>query len=655
MKAENNPTKTTKMSILLSRLSLSQRITFIIIVPILGLCVFGFVTVSDHIEKTQDIEREIASVTELTELGTIIAGAIHEWQKERGRSAGYLGSKGQKFSNEIIDQYRASDSAMEDLSKELARRDFAHQPSEFHSALSESLNLMRNIPAWRRDVLDQKVSGGEAVGRYTSLITSFLEVIDTSAKLTEKSQISLLLVSYSNFLRAKENMGIERAVLSNAFGADAFKADFYRRYCTVLANQTAYLASFKAFAVPEHWEFYIKTLKGDAVDKVDAFEKLAFEKADTGDFGVNPGDWFTQITKKIDLMKIVEDHIAETVKSSSEKTQATNESKFQYLIGTAALIVIFSLAVSYYVASSTSNSLRTTVKDLNLSIDEVANASGQVSQSSIDMANAATEQSATLSETNEILSKITEATKTNGELADNANLITAEARKMADEGLDEMNTLQSAMDEIRNSSDEISAIIKTIDEIAFQTNILALNAAVEAARAGESGAGFAVVADEVRSLAQRSAQAAADTTQKIEDSVTRARNGTNITSAVGSVLERIVSKVREVDEVVTKIDDASKYQLSAIVEIQSAVKTQEDVVMGLSASTEETASAAEELYAQTTSMQSAIKDLAIQAGAKPNQKVLRRPEGNEDRSRQALQRTESYPISNSTANESAWN
>ncbi len=584
------------------------------LIPLCGLGIFSSVTIYDHVKSTRETKLEIDSVTELSHLGTIIASSIHEWQKERGRSAGYLGSNGNKFANEIRAQYGATDEAVQSLEAALRANDFKHQPAEFHAALHDGLAKMEKLQTLRENVLSLRVPGREAVGTYTSLITSFLKVIDTSAKLTKNSEISLLLVSYSNFLQAKENMGIERAVLSNAFGADKFNSDFYKSFCTVLANQSSYLSSFQAFATQEHIDFYTNTVRGNSVDQVAAYEKLAFEKSDTGGFGVQPEDWFARITDKIDLMKQVEDHIAESVLKSSARIQSANQAKFFTLLIVAVGIASLTLAFSFWIARATRTSLRKTVFSLTTGVDEVAAASGQVSQASLAMASAASEQSTSLTHTSGILANITEITENNGQLAADANSITAEARTMVDESLLEMRTLQNAMDEIRTSSDEISAIIKTIDEIAFQTNILALNAAVEAARAGEAGAGFAVVADEVRNLAQRSAQAANDTTRKIEDSIKRAHNGTSISATVGTVLEKIVGKVREVDDVVTKIDEASKQQLSAILDIRTAVNQQEEVVTGAASSTEETASSAEELHSQAEYMQLTIRELAVQAG-----------------------------------------
>ena len=152
-------------------------------------------------------------------------------------------------------------------------------------------------------------------------------------------------------------------------------------------------------------------------------------------------------------------------------------------------------------------------------------AAGQVSSASQSLAEGASEQAASLEETSSSLEEMSSMTKRNAENAQKANELAKQARAAADTGVGDMQAMNAAMDAIKASSDDIAKIIKTIDEIAFQTNILALNAAVEAARAGEAGMGFAVVADEVRNLAQRSAQAAKETAAKIEGAVSKTAQG----------------------------------------------------------------------------------------------------------------------------------
>jgi methyl-accepting chemotaxis protein len=179
------------------------------------------------------------------------------------------------------------------------------------------------------------------------------------------------------------------------------------------------------------------------------------------------------------------------------------------------------------------------------------------------------------------------------------------------------------MQGIKASSDEIAKIIKNIDEIAFQTNILALNAAVEAARAGEAGAGFAVVADEVRALAHRSAQSAKETASKIESAISKTTEGVRISGSVQDSLRQIVTKVREVDGLVSEVAQASREQNQGISQVTSAVGEMDKVTQGNAANAEETASAAEELNAQAEMMRETVDELQKLVGNKRNGAVAR--------------------------------
>ena len=210
-------------------------------------------------------------------------------------------------------------------------------------------------------------------------------------------------------------------------------------------------------------------------------------------------------------------------------------------------------------------------------------------------------------------------TKRNSENANQAKSLAGETRAAADTGATDMEEMKLAMAAIKSSSDDISKIIKTIDEIAFQTNILALNAAVEAARAGEAGMGFAVVAEEVRNLAQRSAQSAKETAGKIEDSVKKSENGVQICAKVASSLAEIVAKARQVDTLVAEIATASREQTQGIEQVNTAVSQMDKVTQSNAANAEESASSAEELSSQAIVLQESVGDLlSIVDGASAN-------------------------------------
>jgi methyl-accepting chemotaxis protein len=201
--------------------------------------------------------------------------------------------------------------------------------------------------------------------------------------------------------------------------------------------------------------------------------------------------------------------------------------------------------------------------------------------------------------------------KRNAENAARVKELGGQARHAGDTGVRDMEQMNAAMEAIKTSSDEVAKIIKTIDEIAFQTNILALNAAVEAARAGEAGMGFAVVADEVRNLAQRAAQSAKDTSVKIEDAVQKSAYGAEISSKVAASLEEIVTKARQVDELAGEVAAASQEQSQGIDQVNTAVAQMDKVTQGNAANAEESASAAEELNAQSEALREAVSELMM--------------------------------------------
>ena len=200
-------------------------------------------------------------------------------------------------------------------------------------------------------------------------------------------------------------------------------------------------------------------------------------------------------------------------------------------------------------------------------------------------------------------------TKRNAESATQANELARTARTAADTGARDMQAMSAAMAEIKTSSDDIAKIIKTIDEIAFQTNILALNAAVEAARAGNAGAGFAVVADEVRALAHRSAVASKETAGNIESAITKTAQGVQISNHVTGGLAEIVEKVRQVDGLISEVATASREQNQGVHQINTAIGHMDKVVQMNAASAEESAAAAEELHAQAHALNEIISRL----------------------------------------------
>jgi hypothetical protein len=249
----------------------------------------------------------------------------------------------------------------------------------------------------------------------------------------------------------------------------------------------------------------------------------------------------------------------------------------------------------------------------------------QIAATSHSLAEGASAQAASLEETSASLEEMSSLTKSNAEKSQHVKQTTGQTRQVADTGSRQMASMQSAMEGIESASQDITKILKTIDEIAFQTNILALNAAVEAARAGEAGAGFAVVADEVRGLAQRSAAAAKETAVKIADSVGKSQQGVQISAEVAQSFKAIRDEVLRLDGLSGEIATASIEQNEGIAQLNGAVVDMDRVTQENAARAEESSSTAEELKAQAAQLSSTVGMLLTLLGGKRRNDLLGQP------------------------------
>ena len=256
-------------------------------------------------------------------------------------------------------------------------------------------------------------------------------------------------------------------------------------------------------------------------------------------------------------------------------------------------------------------SLGSVLGQVRLSAEQVSNNSAQMTGSGRDLADNATRSAASLQQMSASMERLAGQTRHNADNADQAMRLATSVRDTAKSGDERMVSMVHAMSDIENSAQEISKIIKVIDDIAFQTNLLALNAAVEAARAGVHGKGFAVVAEEVRNLAARSARAASETTEMIENSIEKVSQGTTIAKDTAASLGEIVSGVAKVSDLVSEIAAASSEQAQGFAEVNTGVTEVDEVTQRNTANAEELAASARELSSQSNHLNDVLNRFTL--------------------------------------------
>lgn len=283
------------------------------------------------------------------------------------------------------------------------------------------------------------------------------------------------------------------------------------------------------------------------------------------------------------------DEVERGAAADMQQRERENRNMMNLAAGILAATLLMLVAGAWRFQRAISRPLANTAGQLEDAADALSQFAEQVSRASQNLADGASSQAASLEETSASLEEISSMTARNADSAERAKNSSQRARRAADTGTADMKALTAAMDSIKEASANVGKIVKTIDEIAFQTNILALNAAVEAARAGEAGAGFAVVADEVRALAQRSAQAARESADKIADSISRGEAGAVLSEKVAGGLTEIHAATQEVDDLIGEIATSSREQSTGFTQVVEAVAQIDKITQANAAAAEENA------------------------------------------------------------------
>ena len=324
---------------MLSNTKIGVRIILALALPVLGLLLFSGMVLVDK----KRIESETMDLHMLVNLGPTVSALVHELQKERGRSAGFIGSKGKKFAKELPDQRKLTNIKREVAISALETFDTSDYPATLSTKIANALKAVSQLDGKRAAIDKFELTVPQMAGYYTPTIAKLLSIVEETAVLSSDVRMTNLIVAYTQFLQAKERAGIERAMGAGGFGAGKFSPVIYKKFIELGAQQRSFMKSFDIFATQEQRDFYKATVKGKPVEEVERMRKIAIDSPQTGNTGgVEAGDWFNNITAKINLLKKVEDKIAADIDATATKI---HDAALQALV-TLSLVTLVILAAA---------------------------------------------------------------------------------------------------------------------------------------------------------------------------------------------------------------------------------------------------------------------------------------------------------------------
>ncbi|MFJ7171896.1 methyl-accepting chemotaxis protein [Citrobacter freundii] len=596
-----------------------------------------------------ETERQMENIAQLTALARSAGNVVHELQKERGMSVGFLGAAGTTFKDELNAQRALTDREIEVFVRSLSET--ALPEGDVATSVAAFKKNILSLATIRENVTQLGLPAADVVKFYTNVIADVLSFVGKLGQLTDSGEMANAFAAYYNLLNLKEQAGIERALLSNIFSSGHFADGQLHQLSDVVSKQNVWLAQSLRLSSPEQAAMLKNRLQSAEASKALSFRETAFNHVENGGFGVDPTIWFKVQTQRIEVMRQIENVTANLLLANAEKLSQDARKNWQIYMVVSLLALLASLTFAGAIAinmhrqfsdtlrkiagmngdltqrlatpgkdelSSLNRAYNTMLESIQHIVQEIkqgsvvlSDASSSITAGNQDLAQRTDEQAASIVQAVASMEQLSTAITQTADNAREAEHLTIRLEKEVRQASNVASAANQSMGDIRASSEKISNIVTSIDDISFQTNLLALNAAVEAARAGEMGRGFAVVASEVRNLSQRCAKEANQIRELVAQNMIKISEGVERVTASATALEAAADNTTSMKQYIADIARVATEQSQGVTQINLALRPMEQVTQQNAALVSQAASDSQRLDNLSVTMKGLVNRFVV--------------------------------------------